>query len=750
MSLTRTRLITTITILVIICVTFSCTPISQEEDPVQELLSRMTLAEKVGQMSQYNLGSQDSTTNANDVRAGKVGSFLNGGSRESKTRLQKIAVEESRLGIPLIFGRDVIHGFRTVFPIPLAQTASWNAELVEEASAIAAKEAAQMGIHWTFAPMLDISRDPRWGRIAESPGEDPFLGSIMAEAVVKGLQGTDLKNPESIAACAKHFVGYGAAEGGRDYNTTRIPEQYLRNVYLRPFKAAVDAGVATIMSAFNDLNGIPASGNEFTLRQILRDEWGFEGFVVSDWESMSEMITHGYCADTIEVALKSARAGVDMEMVSPSYQMYLEQLVNQGAIDLKLVDEMVSNILQIKMDLGLFENPYPPEEDPSVLLSPEHLETAKQLAAESMVLLKNENNILPISSDIKRIAVIGPLANDGKSQNGTWTPDGRPEDAVTPLAALKSLESNNLRIDYVQGMEHPRSTSKDSFRKARRAAERADIVLLFAGEDDLLSGEAHNRAFLEFPGSQGDLLTELAKAKTPIVLIVMAGRPLALTDYVADCEGLIYAWHPGTMGGPALVELLTGQRQFSGRLPVVLPRTVGQVPLYYSHLNTGRPAVPGMLGIPQGTPQDPIAYLSYYLDVDYTPLYDFGYGLTYSSFEYSDLKLSKTELKPGDTLRVMYSLTNTGPVRATETAQLYIRDVYGTQTRPVKELAGFNRTKLGPGDQVELHFDISESDLAYWQHDLSYGAEAGEFHVMVGSSANDADLLRTSFNLLGK
>ncbi|NQV14876.1 glycoside hydrolase family 3 C-terminal domain-containing protein [bacterium] len=715
---------------------------------IDALLEKMTLAEKVGQMSQYNLGSQDRDVSESDVRNGMVGSFLNAGDRESKQRLQQIAVDESRLGIPLIFGRDVIHGYRTIFPIPLAQSASWNPELVKAAAAVAAREAAQMGIHWTFSPMLDISRDPRWGRIAESPGEDPYLGTLMAKAMVEGYQGNNLDDPNTIAACAKHYVGYGAAEGGRDYNTTWIPEQYLRNVYLRPFKAAVEAGVATVMTGFNDLNGIPASANVFTLRQILRDEWKFNGFVVSDWTSMTEMILHGFCVDTADVALKSAIAGVDMEMVSHSYQMYLEQLVNEGAINIKLIDEMVANILGVKIKLGLFENPYPPAEDKQVLLHADHLSTARQLAAESMVLLKNEGQVLPIQPSVKRIAIIGPLADDGDAQIGTWAPDGRGEDAITPLAAFKVIESANLKIEYVAGLEHPRSTSTSGFRKAVKAVKKADLAFVFVGEDELLSGEAHNRAFLSLPGAQAELIAEIIKTKTPIVLVIMAGRPLTITEYISECEGVIYAWHPGTMGGPALVDLVTGKSQFTARLPVVLPRTVGQIPLYYAHMNTGRPATKDMLGIPQGTPQDPIAYLSYYLDADYTPLFDFGFGLTYSTFEYSKLELSSREMKSGETLTASCTLQNTGNSKAIETAQLYIRDRFGSLTRPVKELIGYQRIELNPGESTRVVFELSESDLAYWKQDLGFGAEAGEFHLMVGSSANDDDLLLSKFNLV--
>lgn len=717
---------------------------AQDEDQfINDLLSRMKLGEKVGQMSQLPLWSADDEHVLNAIEAGRVGSFLNAGDRATKEKLQRIAVEESRLGIPLIFARDVIHGYHTVMPIPLGQAASWNPELVEQGAAVAAREAFQAGIHWTFAPMLDISRDPRWGRIAESPGEDPYLGELMARAQVSGYQGGDLRATGTIAACAKHFAGYGAAEGGRDYNTTWIPENYLRNVYLRPFEAAVQEGVATVMTGFNELNGIPASANTLLLKDILRDEWGFDGLVVSDWDSMGEMIEHGYSADSAEVALQSAVAGVDMEMASLAYIRELEQLVESGGILESRIDELVGNILRIKYRLGLFENPYPPEEA-AISLSKKHLEIAEQLAAESMVLLKNEQSILPFASTVGRIALIGPLADSPRDQLGTWTPDGRPEDAITPLTAFRELETQGIEVSYIQGVEHPRSVDKSGFRDAVKAARKADLAVLIVGEDQLLSGEAHTRAFIDLPGVQEELIRKVSATGTPTVVVIFAGRPITFATVEEECDAIVYAWHPGTMGGPALVKLLMGERQPVGRLPVSILRTVGQVPTYYGHKNTGRPPSPDMLGIPLGTPEDPIDYVSYYLDSDFTPHYPFGFGLSYTTFDYGEPSLSSKLLKSGDSITVSLQVTNNGGSIGTETVQLYLRDLVASVTRPVKELIGFERVTLDPGESKNVVFTIMNEDLAFWNVDLEYVTEPGDFVIMVGSSSADTDLQKLS------
>ncbi|KAA3610436.1 MAG: glycosyl hydrolase [Calditrichaeota bacterium] len=719
-----------------------------EEKRINELLAKMTLGEKIGQMAQFHLWSRDNDFEklSEVIKRGGVGSFLNSGDRAYKEKLQRVAVEESRLGIPLIFGRDVIHGYRTMFPIPLGQAASWNPALIEKAAEISAKEAVQMGIDWTFAPMMDLARDPRWGRIAESFGEDPFLASKLAVSMTKGLQGDDLADPNRIAACAKHYVGYGAAEGGRDYNTTLIPEHDLRNFYLPPFKASVDAGVATIMSAFNDLNGVPTSGNQFTLRQILRTEWGFDGFVVSDWTSMTEMINHGYCADEREVALKSIKAGINMEMVSESYQNHLKELIESDEVNVKLLDDAVAEILRVKIRLGLFENPYPVAYDESVILNKDHLKVARDLATQSLVLLKNEKSVLPINKESKSIAVIGPLADSPWDQLGTWTVDGKKEDSITPLQTLK--ENVDFNILYAKGLENPRSVDNKLFEEAISTVKKADLAILFMGEDQIISGEAHSRAFIDLPGAQKDLINKISETSTPIVLVIMAGRPLTFSKIIDKVDAIVYAWHPGTMSGPAISDVLTGKVVPSGKLPVSFPRTVGQIPIYYNHRNTGRPPRKDMLGIPTGNTEDPIDYVSYYLDVDFTPQYPFGFGLSYSTFSYSDFKLSTKKLTSGNALKATVQLKNTGQYKADEIVQLYIRDKAASITRPVKELKGFQKVSLKAGESKSIFFEISEKDLAFWNIDMKFTAEPGMFDVMVGGSSADEDLLKESFELV--
>jgi len=654
------------------------------EKRIDDLLARMTLQEKLGQMSQASFGRGGLSDQVRQqLQQGRWGSFLNAGTIEDKNALQRIAVEQSRLGIPLIFGRDVIHGYRTVFPIPLGQAASWDPELIERAARIAAREASAVGIHWTFAPMMDITRDPRWGRVAETLGEDPYLASRLAAAMVHGFQGDSLDNPETIAACAKHYVGYGAAEAGRDYNSTWIPEGQLRDIYLHPFHAAREAGVATYMSAFNAINGVPASGNAFTLRKVLRQEWGFDGFVVSDWSSVVEMIPHGYAADEKDAARKALAAGVDMEMVSTSYYDHLKELIDEGKVPVKLVDDAVRGILRVKFRLGLFEHPYADPARQSVLLAGEHLEAAKKLATESVILLKNENRTLPLAKSVGKVAVVGPLADSPADQMGTWTPDGRPGDVQTPLAAIRKLLGAS-RVVYAPGLAKSRTTDTSGFAAALKAAESADAVLVFLGEERILSGEARCRAFLDLPGAQEALVETLAEAGKPIVAVIMAGRPLTFQKVARRAAAVLYSFHPGTMGGPALADLIFGAAVPSGKLPITFPRTVGQIPIYYAHLNTGRPPSPSLLGIPTGTPQNPKGYVSMYLDVDFTPEYPFGYGLSYTTFEYTNLRLSARSIPLGGSLGVSVDVKNTGDFDADEIVQLYVRDPVASVCRPVR------------------------------------------------------------------
>jgi beta-glucosidase len=721
----------------------------QSGERIRGLLAKMTLGEKIGQMRQVTGGGDE---HRDLVRRGLVGSVLNlaGPDTSDPARVtnefQRAAVKESRLGVPLIIGRDVIHGFRTVMPIPLGQAASFDMPLVEEAASVAAREATACGINWTFAPMVDVARDPRWGRIAEGGGEDPLLASRLGAAMVRGFQGDDPSQPERLAACAKHYVGYGAAEGGRDYNTTWIPEGLLRDVYLPSFKACVDAGVLTLMSAFNDLNGIPASGNSFILRQVLKTEWGFDGFVVSDWDAVAEMIVHGLCADEGDAARAAVTAGVDMEMVSDCFAGALQQLVEDGTVGAALIDEAVSRILRVKLHLGLFEQPFADEGRLGVLLSAAHLDTAKRLAAESCVLLKNDG-VLPLSSEMRSLAVIGPLADAPTDQLGCWSPDGRPEDTVTPLRALQEALRGRCEVQYAPGLDEPRSEEDKGFTAALRAAADCDAAVLFLGEDALLSGEAHCRAFLDLPGAQEQLVRAVAEAGKPVTAVIMTGRPLALGSVVEQVDALLIAWHPGTMGGPAIADLLLGAISPSGKLPVSFPLTVGQVPVYYGHKNTGRPAVVGRRTKPIGTPLDPEGFISAYLDVDPTPLFHFGYGLSYASFEYSELRLSHSVLSVGEALTARVTLTNTGRVEAEEVVQLYTRDLVASLTRPVKELKEFARVRLAPGESRELSFTLETDQLAFHNSAMEYVAEPGQFRLMIGG--NSKDVLTAEFTLTG-
>jgi beta-glucosidase len=669
------------------------------ERRINDLLARMTLAEKLGQMSQSsNIQAPLNDKIKDQIREGRWGSFLNAGLTRDRAEAQRIARTESRLHIPLLFGRDVIHGYRTVFPIPLGQATSWDPGLIREAARMAAREASYDGIHWTFAPMLDVSREPRWGRIAESLGEDPYLTSALGVAMIQGFQGKSLDAPGSLAACAKHYVGYGATEGGRDYNTTWIPEVLLRDVYLPPFHAAVKAGVASVMTGFNNLNGVPVSGNVHTIREILRQEWNFRGLVVSDWDSVLELTYHGYAADLKDAALKGLAAGVEMEMDSTTYHDHLTQANAQ------LIDEAVRDILRLKLRLGLFDAPVP---DPSAARElaapdPEALTTARKLSTESVVLLKNERGTLPLTASVRKIAMIGPLANSPLDQMGTWVMDGRPDDVRTPLAALQEMLGPD-RTAFAAGLKNSRDMSHDGFPAAVTAVRSADAVLLFLGEEQILSGEAHARAFLDLPGAQEALVDEVIKARkpgAPIVAIIQAGRPLTFHNVAAKVDAILYAFHPGTMGGPALVDLVFGRANPSGKLTVTFPRAVGQVPIYYAHYNTGRPATAANLGIPPGTPQDPKGYTSNYLDLDFTPEYPFGFGLSYTTFEYSNLRIAGHA--------VTADISNTGTRAGDEIVQFYIRKPPDGITHPVRELKGFQRLHLEPREKRSVSFMVDQ------------------------------------------
>ena len=707
----------------------------QVEKRVERLLSQMTLAEKIGQMNQLSVGG-DLSKYAETLRRGQCGSVLNVVDPVQINELQRICVEESRLGIPLLVSRDVIHGFHTVFPIPLGLAATWNPALAEESARVAAREAVAQGIRWTFSPMLDIARDPRWGRMAEGSGEDTYLDSRMAVAMVRGYQG-EHPDSTSLAACVKHFVGYGAAEGGRDYNSTFLTRRQLLDTYLPPFEAAVKAGALTLMTSFNDNDGFPSTGNNWILQDVLRDDWGFDGLVVTDWNSMGEMIVHGFAADNREAARKAVQAGVDMDMMTLGYISQLEDLVRSGVVKESAIDNAVRNILRVKVLLGLFEHPYVDVEAcENAQYTPENLDAARRAAEESAILLKNDG-VLPLEAGFKgTILVTGPLADAPYEQLGTWAFDGQPAHTVTPLKALQ--ERFPGQVVYEPGLQYSRQ-KRDQFPEVVAAARRSSVVLAFLGEEAILSGEAHSLADLNLIGSQSALLEALSGTGKPVVATVMAGRPLTIERDLPNCNALLYAFHPGTMGGPALVNLLTGAVNPSGKTPVTFLRSVGQVPLYYAHHNTGRPYNNEVLlgDIEEGAPQTSLGNTSYYLDYGAHPLFPFGFGLTYTSFAYSDIRLDKESYRADETLQVNFTLTNTGTCAGTEVAQLYVRDLVGSVTRPVKELKYFERVSLQPGENRSLTWELPLQALSFTNADGLRCVEPGAFQLWVaGDSAS--------------
>mgnify|MGYP005754768727 FL=1 len=705
------------------------------ENKVEALLDKMTLEEKLGQMNQ--LSPWDFDELAGKVRKGEVGSILNYTDSALVNKIQRVAVEESRLGIPLLVSRDVIHGYKTIFPIPLGQAATFNPQIVERGARVAAVEASADGIRWTFAPMIDISRDPRWGRIAESCGEDPYLTSVMGTAMIKGFQGSSLNSPTSMAACAKHFVAYGASEGGKDYNSTFVPERVLRNVYLPPFKAAVDAGCATFMTSFNDNDGVPGTANKFVLKDILRDEWKFDGMVVTDWASAAEMINHGFCADGKDAAEKSVNAGVDMDMVSETFIKNLKRSLEENVVSMQAIDNAVRNILRLKFRMGLFDNPYiaTPQR---VKYAEEHLKAAKEAVEQSVILLKNSNGTLPLTDNVRTIAVVGPMADAPYEQLGTWVFDGEKEHTVTPLKAIKEMYGDKVNVIFEPALAYSRDKDRSGIVKAVSAARRADAVIVFVGEESILSGEAHSLANLDLQGAQSELIKSLSAVGKPLVTVVMAGRQLTIGKEVEASDAVLYSFHPGTMGGPAIADILFGKVNPSAKTPVTFPRMTGQLPMYYAHNNTGRPANPTEMlidEIPVEAGQTSVGCRSFYLDAGDTPLFPFGYGLSYTTFEYSNLKLASDMLTVGGELLVTVDLKNTGRYDGVEVVQLYIQDKIGSVTRPVKELKAFRRVALKAGESTVVSFSLPVSELAFWGYDMTYGVEPGDFRLWVGTSS---------------
>ena len=715
------------------------------ENKVETLLHKMTLEEKLGQMNQ--LSPWDFEDLAKRVRKGEVGSILNVVNPEEVNKIQKIAVEESRLGIPLIVSRDVIHGYKTIFPIPLGQAATFNPEVVKEGARVAAIEASADGIRWTFAPMIDVARDPRWGRIAESCGEDPYLNAIMGTAMIKGYQGDSLNDPTAIAACAKHFVAYGAAEGGRDYNSTFIPERVLRNVYLPPFKAAADAGCATFMTSFNDNDGVPSTANSFVLKDVLRKEWKYDGMVVTDWASALEMVNHGFCTDGKDAAEKSVNAGVDMEMVSETFIQNLKQSIAENKVSMETIDNAVRNILRLKFRLGLFDNPYVVTPQ-TVKYSEKHLQTAKTATEQSVILLKNENQTLPFTDKIKTLAIIGPMADAPYEQMGTWVFDGEKEHTQTPLTAIKKMYGDKVKVLFEKGLDYSRDKNTAGIARAVSAARQADAVVVFVGEESILSGEAHSLANLNLQGAQSQLIKELAATGKPVVTVVMAGRQLVIADEVKVSDAMLYSFHPGTMGGPAIADILFGKVNPSGKTPVTFPRMSGQVPIYYAQHKTGRPANPTEMlidEIPVEAGQTSVGCRSFYLDAGNSPLFPFGYGLSYTTFEYSNLSLASDKLTAQDTLSISFTLKNTGKYDGTEVVQLYVQDKVGSVTRPVKELKRFQRVTLKAGESTQVSLSLPVSELAFWGYDMNYTVEPGDFTLWVGT--NSAEGLTKDFSV---
>jgi len=718
------------------------------ESKIDSLLQQMTLEEKIGQLNQYSVGTPTGPgTGRGDysdmVAKGEVGSLYNVPNGDKINEYQKIAVEKSRLHIPLIFGLDVIHGFRTTFPVPLALSATWDPSIVEKAARVSAIEASAAGVRWTFSPMVDIARDARWGRITEGAGEDTYLGEAMARAYVRGYQGTSLSNPDSIAACLKHYVGYGAAEGGREYNTTEIPERLLRQVYLPPFHAGLDQGAPTVMSAFNSLNEVPASANPFTLDQILRKEWKFRGFVVSDWTSIAELMNHGIANDGATAARKAFTAGVDMDMEANLYWTTLAQQLNSGAIPMVRLDEAVRGILRVKFALGLFDHPYADlSRASSVMLAPEHLAAAKQAAEESFVLLKNESAngspLLPLKAGAK-VALIGPLADSAKDMLGSWSTEGKPADAITLRKAL--TERLGDKLIYAKGTDIL-TKSETGFAEATEAAKQADVVVMALGEDaEWMTGEAGSRAHLGFPGNQQKLLETIVDTGKPVVLLVFSGRPLVLDWAATHVPAILECWFPGLQAGPAVADTLYGQNNPSGRLTTSFPRAVGQEPLYYNQLPTGRPTRDVDLTHPPTVPAE--KYVSRYVDEQNTALYPFGYGLSYTTFAFSAITLSTNVVKAADLnagkpgLTVTAEVRNTGNLAGVETVELYINERGTSVSRPIRELKGFERVALQPGESKKVQFTLGRDELTFWNIDMKDVVEPAQVKVWVTGSSNE-------------
>ncbi|SDH83443.1 beta-glucosidase [Chryseobacterium taeanense] len=716
------------------------------DQKVSDLLSKMTLEEKVGQLVQYSgfeyaTGPQNSNSAnvLNEIKQGKVGSMLNVAGAEETRKFQELALK-SRLKIPLLFGLDVIHGYRTTFPVNIGQAASWDLNLIEKSERIAATEASAYGIHWTFAPMVDIARDPRWGRVMEGSGEDTYLGTQIGLARIRGFQGKGLGNLDAIMACAKHFAAYGAAVGGRDYNSVDMSLRQLNETYLPPFKAAAEAGVATFMNSFNDINGIPATANKYILRDLLKGKWNFQGFVVSDWGSIGEMVNHGYVKNNKEAAKKAITAGSDMDMESRAYMAELPKLVQEGKVDPKFIDDAARRILVKKFEMGLFDDPYRfsnEKRQKEQTNNSENRKFGREFGSKSIVLLKNEKNILPLSRSTKTIALIGPFGKETTANHGFWSVAFKDDNQriVTQFDGIKNQLDKNSTLLYAKGANVD-DQDKSMFAEAVETAKKADVVIMTLGEGHAMSGEAKSRSNIHFSGVQEDLLKEIAKTGKPIVLMINAGRPLVF-DWAADnIPAIVYTWWLGTEAGNSIADVLFGAVNPGGKLPMSFPRTEGQIPVYYNHYNTGRPAK-------NNTDRN---YVSAYIDLDNDPKYPFGYGLSYTKFVYSDMNLSSTNLKGNQTLNVSVKISNTGNYDGEEVVQLYIRDLVGKVVRPVKELKGFQKVFIKKGESKMVNFTLTPENLKFYDDELNFDWEGGDFDIMTGTNSQDVQTKRINWS----
>lgn len=716
--------------------------VSLPKDPfIEKLMSQMTLDEKLGQMTLYTTDWESTGPTIrggyeNDIKTGKCGALFNSHTVDFTTRLQKIAMEESRLKIPLLFGYDVIHGYKTMFPIPLGEAASWDLEAMEKSAYIMSKEAAASGLHWTFAPMVDVSREPRWGRVMEGSGEDTYLGSRIAEARVKGIQGDGFDKADRLVACVKHFAAYGAPIAGRDYNSVEMSERVFREVYLPPYKAAVDAGAMTVMTSFNDYNGVPASGNKYLLTDILRKEWGFNGFVVTDYTSINEMVAHGVVKDETDAGILAINAGVDMDMQGAIFQEKIKAGLTDGRINMKQIDHSVRSILHIKKKLGLFDSPFKFSDktrETNTILAKENLEASRDVAKKSIVLLKN-NGVLPIKKTVKKILLVGPLANDKNNLIGAWSGSGEGRHCVSLLEGMKqNLKATDITIEYIKGCEIE-GNDKSNFDQVMNKAKEADLVILAIGEHKDLSGEATSRAMIRIPGVQEELLDLLKTIGKPIVTVLMNGRPLILNNVDQKSDALLETWWLGTQAGNAITDVLFGDYNPSGKLPITFPRHEGQIPIYYNYKSTGRPFDPNS------------KWNSKYIDMPNTPLYVFGYGLSYTTFEYSKPTVAKNTFSQNEQISVSVNVKNTGSYDGEEVVQLYIRDLVSSATRPVKELKGFKKLMIKKGESKVVTFTLNKDDLAFYNDKMEWVTEPGEFNIFVGASSDTDNVVKISIN----